>query len=705
MKFWNSYPLFRFLLPFVAGIIITIKFQLFLNPYLLFLLIILLIILTILSNQFQKYSFRWVFGLLLYLLIFFCGVASTILHTPKFYENHFSKLQKPGDIFIVRLTETPSEKPNSLRAFGNVEYLKDSSALKNAGGKIMLYFETDSLAKSLKYGDFILFYRNPDEISPPANPHQFDYKNYLSNDGVYHQIYLRSNDWIKTTKNDANPIFKFSELARLKMLKILEINGLAGDEYAVASALLLGYTENLEPELRNLYAGAGALHILSVSGLHVGIIFVIVGFMLQFFDKIRNGRIYKFTLLLLVIWLYAFITGLSPSVLRATVMFSLFAIKEVRKQQSDPYNTLAASALILIVFDPFIITKVGFQLSYAAVLGIIALYKPIYELWILKNKAGDYFWQIISVSLAAQIGTFPISVMYFHQFPTYFLPANLFVIPLSWLIMVAGIAVLFFFFWTWMAGILGILLKNLVFALNYSVGFIDGLPGAKIDGMVYYLPQVVLIYLIFVFITRSIIMKRASLVVATLVALVLLTGSFIYERSKILKQKQLVIYSMRDKTAIDVFMGDKGFALADSAVFSDKKNIGFNLKNSRIFAGIRQMNSLAIEDLSTKPNVTLNEDFSISNSHFMKIGNYRLAIIDNNFDGYLPQQPLKVDYLILKGNPKISISGLKEKFDFDKLIFDGSNKFYSINRWKEECEKLAIPFHDVKKDGAFTANL
>jgi competence protein ComEC len=632
-------------------------------------------------------------------------VASTILHTPKYHENHFSKLQTPGDVFIVRLTETPSEKPNSLRAFGNVEYLKDSSALKSASGKIMLYFETDSLAKSLKYGDFILFNRNPDEIPPPANPHQFEYRNYLSNDGIYHQIFLRSNDWVKSAKNNVNPIFKFSELARLKMLKILEINGLAGDEYAVTAALLLGYKENLEPELRSQYTGAGAMHILSVSGLHVGIIFFVIGFLLQFLDKIKHGRITKFALIITALWFYAFITGLSPSVLRATVMFSLFAIKEVQKQQSNPYNTLAASALILMIFDPFIITKVGFQLSYAAVLGIIALFKPIYELWILKNKIGDYFWQIISVSLAAQIGTFPISVLYFHQFPSYFLFANIFVIPLAWLIMVVGITVLVFYFWPWLAELLGILLKNLVFALNFSVGFIDGLPGAKIEGMVYYLPQVVLIYLIFIFITRSFIMKRGSLVVATLAGLVLLMGSFIYEKSKILKQKQLVVYSMHDQTAIDIFIGDKGIALADSAVFSDKKSSDFNLKNTRIFAGIQQMNSLAIEDFSDNQNETSNKDFSITNSHFMKIGKYRLAIIDNGFGEYFPEHPLKVDLLILKGNPKISISGLKEKFDFDKLIFDGSNKFYSINRWKEECEKLAIPFHDVKINGAFTANL
>jgi competence protein ComEC len=693
------------MLPFVAGIIITIKFQLFLNPYLLFLLIILLALLTILSNRFQKYSFKWIFGSFLYLLIFICGVASTILHTPKFHENYFSKLQKPGDVFIVRLTETPSEKPNSLRTFGNVEYLKDSSVLKNADGKIMLYFEPDSLAKSLKYGDYILFAGNPNDIPPPANPHQFDYRNYLSNDGIYHQIYLRSNDWVRSNNNKINPVFKFSELARLKMLKILEINGLAGDEYAVASALLLGYTENLEPELRDQYAGSGALHILSVSGLHVGIIFFVIGFLLQFLDKIKHGRITKFVLIITALWFYAFITGLSPSVLRATVMFSLFAIKEVRKQQSNPYNTLAASALILIIFDPFIITKVGFQLSYAAVLGIIALYKPICELWIIQNKAGDYFWQIISVSLAAQIGTFPISVMYFHQFPSYFLPANLLVIPLSWLIMVAGIAILFFFFWPWMAGILGILLKNLVFALNYSVGFVDGLPGAKIEGMVYYLPQVVLIYLIFIFITRSIVMKRAGLVVVTLVGLVLLTGSFIYGRSKILKQKQLVIYSMREQTAIDVFIGDKVYALADSAVFSDKKSSDFNLKNARIFAGIQQIKTIVFKDFDQKENEIHSGDFGMYSSNFFEIGKHRISIIDKDFDGYFPEHPLKVDYLILKGNPKISIAVLKAKFDFDKLIFDGSNKFYSINRWAEECKKLAIPFHDIKKDGAFIAEL
>ena len=703
MKFWNAYPLFRLLLPFVGGIVLAINLQIFVNPLLLFSAAIALTAVSAISGQFLNFKFRWVFGIILYFSIFVCGYTSALLHTPKYDENHFSGSLKPGNVFIVRLTETPSEKPNSLRAFGTVEYLKDSLVAKSVSGKVMLYFEIDSSSKSLKYGDYIIIKGILNEIQPPANPHQFDYKTYLANDGIYHQTYLKSKDWAKTNFNKTNPVYKFSEQARLAMLKILEKNGLSGEEYAVASALLLGYTENLEPELRNQYAGAGALHILSVSGLHVGIIFVVLGFLLQFFEKIKNGRAIKFSLLLLVIWLYAFISGLSPSVLRATVMFSLFAIKEVRKQQSDPYNTLAASAIILIIFDPHIITKVGFQLSYAAVLGIIALYKPIYELWILKNKVGDYFWQIISVSLAAQIGTFPISVMYFHQFPTYFLPGNLVVIPLSWLIMVAGIAVMFFFFWAWMAEILGLLLKYLVFGLNYSVGFIDGLPGAKIEGLVYYLPQVVLLYLFFVFLTRFFVEKRGSWIIATLVVSSFLVGSFVFERSKTLKQKQLVIYSIRDKTAIDFFIGEKTFSLADSSLLADKKSIDFNLKNARIFAGVHKINNFSIEDFSSKE--AQNEDISILSSNFFEIGKSRLAIIDKDFEEHFPEKPIKVDYLILKGNPKISITSLKAKFGFEKLIFDGSNKFNSVNRWVEECKNLGILFHDVKKDGAFITEL
>jgi hypothetical protein len=186
---------------------------------------------------------------------------------------------------------------------------------------------------------------------------------------------------------------------------------------------------------------------------------------------------------------------------------------------------------------------------------------------------------------------------------------------------------------------------------------------------------------------------------------VLLTGSFIYERSNILKQKQLVIYSMREQTAIDIFIGENTVSIADSSLLADKKNIEFNLKNARIFAGTQQISNIAFEDFARNENETQIDNFLMYSSNFFETGKHRFAIIDNDFDGYFPEHPLKVDFLILKGNPKISISGLKEKFVFDKLIFDGSNKFYSINRWKEECEKMAIPFHDVKKDGAFTANL
>jgi len=705
MKFWNTYPLFRLLIPFISGIIFVFYFQVSFNPVWLILAALLIMLISMISNRMSGYKFRWVFGVLLYFSVFISGLTSTILRTPKYNDTFFQKSLKQGDVFFVRLTEPIVEKPKSVRAFGNIELKKDSAAWISVSGKVMLYFENDSSAMSLKYGDCILISGEINGIPPPANPHQFDYKTYLANNGIYHQAFLRSGDWKKTNINRANPVFKFSEEARFRMLKILEKNGLNGDEYAVASALLLGYKENLEPELRSQYVGAGAMHILSVSGLHVGIIFVVIGFLLKFLDKIRHGRFLKFTIVLFVIWLYAFITGLSPSVMRASVMFSLFAIKDLRKQQSDPYNTLAASAFILLIFDPFILTKIGFQLSYAAVLGIIALFKPIYQLMIFKNKTGDYIWQIIAVSLAAQIGTFPISVLYFHQFPTYFLPANLVVIPLAWLIMVNGIAVMAFFFWGWMAGILALALKNLVFLLNYSVAFVDGLPGSKIEGLVLFMPQVLLIYILFVAITRFFVQKNGIWMVVTLSFTFLLEITFAYNRFKILNQKQLVIYNVLGKTAIDIFLGEQAFSLADSSLLADKNAIDFNLKNARIYAGIHQISNFSLGQPIKTGIIKQYPVFEVHTPNFVEFNKYRLGIIDKDYDGYLVEKPLKLDYLILKRNPRISISSLKEKFAFKKLIFDGSNNVSSLNRWAEECKNLAIPFHNIKTDGAFVADL
>ena len=226
---------------------------------------------------------------------------------------------------------------------------------------------------------------------------------------------------------------------RDKLLNILKENGLKNNELAVASALILGYKDDLGEELKHSYSSAGATHVLAVSGLHVGIIFLVLNFLLNILDKNDRFKISKAILLICFLWAYATITGLSPSVVRAATMFSFVTIGKSFGKSSSIYNTLCASAFVLLVYNPYLIMEVGFQLSYLAVVGIVYFQSIIYKWIYVKNKFLKYIWMITSVSIAAQLTTFPLGLLYLHQSPTYLFASNLFVIPGAMLIIGLGI--------------------------------------------------------------------------------------------------------------------------------------------------------------------------------------------------------------------------------------------------------------------------
>ena len=262
-------------------------------------------------------------------------------------------------------------------------------------------------------------------------------------------------------------------------------------------------------------------------------------------DRSKRTRWLKVILLLLAIWSYAFITGLSPSVLRAAVMFSLFSWRESRHAKSNPYNILAASAFILLVYNPYLLMLVGFQLSYAAVLAIVALFDPIYRLLAFRSYLADQVWKLIVVSLAAQIGTFPLAIYYFHQFPVYFLITNMVVIPLAWLIINTGVLLLMVsWISVWLSAIIGMLLSVFLMVMNGAVNFIHGLPGAVLHGLVLHLPQVVLIYLLIITTTRFAIDKNFRMLMANLVLVAVLVVSFTVGRAAKLNQQNVIIYQI-----------------------------------------------------------------------------------------------------------------------------------------------------------------
>jgi competence protein ComEC len=385
-------------------------------------------------------------------------------------------------------------------------------------------------------------------------------------------------------------------------------------------------------------------------------------------------------------------------------MFSFLALLRLGKYDANPYNLLAASAFVLLAAQPWIITKVGFQLSYAAVIAIIALYNPIYRLIPVKYKLPEYVWSLLVVSLTAQLGTFPLALYYFHQFPVCFFVTNLIAVPLVWLIINTGmITLLLAFSWKWLAAKAAVLLDLLLHGLNRSVGFIAALPFSSADGLVLSLPQVVLIYLFMLLITRFLVVKKGTLLVAALTLMVLLLGSFNVSRHRHLVQQKLIVYSVKGHTAIDIISGRRVCALTDSAMTRNKKAFDFNIRNNRIYSACNVVRHVDLD--TTNCPVTDIRGIRFITRNFILAAGTRIALIDDGFVANLPQRRLKVDYVLLRNNPLIPPETLLRLFDTHTVILDTSNSPWLTHLWADRLKDSRVGVYDVRRQGAFVADL
>jgi len=669
-----------------------------------FIATVLLFLASILSSIFSRFKLQWLAGLCFYLFLFSAGYGLTVANDPMQFNNYFSNVQNPNHRYLIKITEPPQEKTNSFRVIAEVNYVEDSIEWDKTTGKVLLYFEKDSTSAALKYGDVLYINAPLKPTEPPANPHQFNYKRYLSFSGILYQAFIRSDDWFLIDSGEVSSIYRFSYDARAKMLNMLANSGISGDEFAVVSAILLGYDENLEPELRDKYAGAGALHVLCVSGLHVGIVFALMEFFLAFLNRRKTGRILRLVIILLNIWCYAFITGLSPSVQRASVMFSFLAFRQIGKHHSNPYNLLAASAFALLLINPYIITKIGFQLSYSAVIGIIALFNPIYSLIAIKHKLTDAIWKLLVVSFAAQVGTFPLSIYYFHQFPNYFFLTNLVVIPLVWLIIYTGIISLAAsIIWKWLALKISYLLNLMLISLNESVGFIDSLPWSRADGLVFYLPQVLILYGLIIILFQFFQQKKGSILLMVLVFLIGLTCSFGINQYNVFRQQKLIVYQVNNHTAIDIITGKSTYFLCDSLMYQDKKAFDFNIKNNRTYCRSAHVTEINMDDTISFTDTI--SPVKVISKNFIDAKGKRIAILDNDFNPRIPASKLKVDYLILRNNPKAKLEDIIKIFRFKYLIMDSSNDWWLGKDWENALGYEGVEIHNTRTDGAFVRDL
>ena len=507
--------------------------------------------------------------------------------------------------WIAEIRELPREREKSFKVIAKLSATNDSSYWITK--QVLLYFQKDSVIQHWKVGDKVIINTKLSFIEPPKNPYQFNYEKFMKRKGIRLTGYIGNRNWVFLDGVKSTSIKRYASYMQRSLCSKLVESGVSGAEFSVVAAILLGNDETLEPELRASYAATGASHILCVSGMHVGVIFMILGFLLQSLDRSVKTRYVKNVILLVAVWIYANITGLAPSVTRSAAMFTFVITGKFLQRKTNVFHSLFASLFILLTTNPLLLFELGFQLSYLAVFGIVIFQNKVTQWMRLKTKVGKYIWDLMTVSVVAQMATSPIAVFYFCQFPNYFLLTNLFIIPLSFVITVLGVATLAFSFNGFLSNCLGFLLNFVIKVMNSVIFYIEQIPGALTAPVSINIAQVFLLYIIMVifYIFRKNIKKM--LIYSVLILNIIL---FIHslDRIKCMQHIEVVRYEIPKCTAFQFCYQGNAIIFSDSIQNNSDKRYQFSIQNHD--------NKMRIKNNFLK----LDEDFE--NSFLCKKGNY-----------------------------------------------------------------------------------
>ena len=692
-EFWKI-PFLRLIIPFVTGIVVASYLNF--SQDLLLGLSLFFIALAFVNRPFldhsPSYHSRWIFGLVINIGLLLTGAYLTTKSMS--YDRKIADSQ-----MLLGIVNKPLKvNPNSIKLELKTTEYQSNNIWHTSKAIIMVTLEKDSIAKLLKYGDLILIKGNIKEINNAGNPSEFDYKKYLARKHIHYKTYQNSEQWVLVGKNEGNPVFAQSFAIRDSLLNIYLESGIKGEEFGLLAALTLGTMDYLSDEIIEAYSESGAMHVLSVSGLHVGIIFIVLNQLLFFLNKKRYLKILQAFLIIFAIWFFALLTGLSPSVNRSAAMLSFVIIGKVSKKRPSTYNTVFASAFILLLIEPLTLFDVGFQLSYLAVIAIIFFQERIYNLYEAKNTLLDKIWSLTVVSIAAQLGTSILSIYYFHQFPVYALFTNLFVVPVSFIVMLLAIALLCFSFFISLAKIIAVVLSFTITVLNSSTKFVEHLPFSTIEPISLNSLESILMHIGLLMILIYIVTKNRKLVAVFLIFFILTFGFRDFRFIKHRNSYDFMVFNVAKKSAFSVISNGNLNLYTDSSLYFDKKSVTYLTSNIMADRFVSNINLNKLEILGKKKEAATGKEML---KYLICMDSLKVLYLSGDFGNFTSSKKLKVNYLVLSKNAPMDIEPLKNLFDFDLLIADAS-----VPKWKQEiikrdCQQMEIPFYNVSESGAF----
>lgn len=506
IPFWKDAPFVRIIIPFIIGIAASYYLEMQIKTCLCFTVIFLSISLAYYLLRVElKFRFRFVSGIVVNLFILFAGATIAEVRNPFNNANLFKQTAGQA-IYTVSLKEPLTERKSSWKALSSIESVQTSDTSYNCPADLLLYIKKDSNAILLSYGDRIAFQKRPERIKNFVDNSPFDYERYCALKNIHYQVFIKPSEIIPLQGKTGNDINEFLFRIQDWVVSVLHKNIRGTRECGLAEALLIGYKNDLDRSLIQSYSDTGVVHVVAISGLHLGLIYAILNMLCKPFQR----KSLRPAIVLTGLWLFSMVAGASPSVLRSVVMFSSMVIGEAVNRRSSVINNLSVSAFFLLCYDPYWLWDLGFLLSYSALLSIVLFMKPIYHAYTSENRMIDTVWKLNAVTLSAQILTIPVMLYSFGQFPNLFIITNFLAIPLSGIILVGEIILCAAYFIEPVAKFCGNILTKLIRLMNEIVGYVDKLPNATTKNIHINMLQVVLLYILIVFASQWLINKHKS---------------------------------------------------------------------------------------------------------------------------------------------------------------------------------------------------
>ena len=671
MKFIN-FSVIKFAFFLTAGIIIAHFYPNILYFYLAISLYIGLLIIWFISKD---HLFQTIyFGIVTYACFFFLGAVTYQINLPEFQKYDYYQTDSIGiKENILQLKVKEVLKSDTY----NAKYIAEIIAINNNyfNGKILLNIKRDSFEKILNIDDLLLISSKIKKIYSPLNPHQFDFSMYMKSQGIHNQIHSSYQSILNQSKGKFTLRGQASKI-RKHLIKKLKESALTSNEIAIVQALILGQKKDINKQLYTDYAAAGAIHILAVSGLHVGIIYFILIALLRPLKHLFKYELIISIIIVISLWGFAFLTGLSPSVIRAVTMFSFFAFAKAINRDTNTINTLFLSYFTLLIINPLWLFYTGFQLSYLAVLSILWLLPLFNKVYCPENYFARKIWDIFTVTLAAQTGVFPLSIYYFHQFPGLFFMTNLIILPFLGILLGAGIILIILSIFNILPDWFSLSYNFLIKFMNSCIHMIANQKLFLFQNITFSLYKVFASYLLIISIILFWNSQNRKNTLFFAVGLSILFSVSIFDN-----------YS-NSKNELIVFHKNK------QSIIGNKNNSILNLYTSDSILDIG--NSYPIKAYKVAKGIT---DYSVIKSPYIFKYNEKLILVIDSL-GIYPDS-YKIDIILLTYSPKINLNRMLESLQPKMIIADGSNYKSYVKRWKKNCTKKNIAFHFTGTDGAY----